>query len=247
MQASTENETWVRVCRRKGRGRTTITPITLATPTPSAPTLTLEQVKENHDRFSAKWKATAAYIQLLQIVSDQFKSGNYATVTRAVCFGLGPFDALPLGNRDRARTAHFELVAFLTIVEHLESLTNSRIRCSFQDPVFNSVDKAFLESLGHQVVETPVGFELVDNETFAFGIHLYRDIYSQVFAAHIPAMFIGTSYELWEELHGENLNWARMKELDESCDKVGFPTTKGDRIYHIFFNSVIHWRRKYES
>ncbi|KAI1189200.1 hypothetical protein F5B17DRAFT_428775 [Nemania serpens] len=246
MSPSTEDgEAWVKVYRRKGRRRpgAAISAVSAATPPPSTPNLSLEQVKQDHDRLAAQWKASPSYGQLQALLSTHVAdTGNSAIVTKAICFGLGPFDPPPDGSWERSRAAHVQLAAFLTIVEHLQSRATHQIRCVFQDPIFNSVDKAFIASLGHEVVESPIGFQLVDPDTMAFGVHLYRDIYSQVIATHFPAMFVGTSYELWEDLHGaENLDWTRMKELDQLCVKAEFPRNQADSI---FFNTTIHWRRR---
>ncbi|KAI1114146.1 hypothetical protein F5Y14DRAFT_192323 [Nemania sp. NC0429] len=239
-----EGEAWVKVNRRKGRRRpgAAIGDVSAATPPPSTPTLSLEQVKQDHDRLAAHWRASPSYGRLQELLStNATHTGNSIVVTKAICFGLGPFDPPADGSWERSRAAHIQLAAFLTIVEHLQSGASHQIRCVFQDPIFNSVDKAFIASLGHEVVESPIGFQLVDPESFAFGVHLYRDVYSQVIGTHFPAIFVGTSYELWEDLHGaENLDWARMKELDQLCVKAEFPKNQSDST---FFNTIIHWRR----
>ncbi|KAI2627194.1 hypothetical protein GGS21DRAFT_528987 [Xylaria nigripes] len=193
---------WVKVNGRRGRrwGRATTSTsasfVSTSVVTPSDPSLSLEQVKQDHDRFSIHWKSSSSCIRLQELLSSH--ATGIQNITRAICLGLGTFDP-PDGAWEQKRKAHIQLAAFLTIVEHLQSKASRRIHCIFQDPVFNSVDKAFIASLGHEVVESPIGFQLVEPETIVFGIHLYRDIYSQVIATHIPAIFIGTPYEVWEE------------------------------------------------
>ncbi|KAI0111134.1 hypothetical protein GGR51DRAFT_557540 [Nemania sp. FL0031] len=240
---NTEEEVWVKVHRRKGRrSRTVISPVSSATPPPSIPTLSSEQVQKDHERYTAQWKSSPSYSQLQEILTTHAAKTGSVAVTKAICFGLGSFDTPPDGSWERTRTSHIQLAAFLTIVEHLQSKTSCQIRCIFQDPVFNSVDKEFIASLGHEVVESPTGFQLVDSESMAFGVHLYRDVYAQVIATHLPAMFIGTSYDVWEDVHGaENLDWARMKELDQLCVKTQFPKNRADST---FSNTIIHWREK---
>ncbi|KAI1298093.1 hypothetical protein F5Y03DRAFT_275099 [Xylaria venustula] len=236
-------EVWVRVNGRKGRRsrkKPTPTASVQCTLLPSPASLSLEQIKQDHDRIAGQWKSLSSYSRLQLLLSNQ-ETGVSGNVTTAICFGLGTFDP-PDGAWEQKRKAHIQLVAFLTIVEHLQSKTSHRIRCVFQEPILNSVDKAFIADLGHEVVESPLGFQLVDPETLAFGIHLYRDIYSQVIATHIPAMFVGTSYETWEDSHGaENLDWTQMKQLDQLCVKAKFPENKGDTT---FSSTVIHWRQK---
>ncbi|KAI3318797.1 hypothetical protein HD806DRAFT_302818 [Xylariaceae sp. AK1471] len=247
--SSEPQEGWVRVRRRKGRrtgGGAVTAPassIFSSAPVPSTPSLTLEQIKQNHDRFSDQWKSSPSCCRLQELLSSH--TTGTRKVTKAICFGLGTFDPAD-GSWEQKRKAHVQLTSFLTIVEHVQSKEKEhQVLCFFQDPIFNSVDKAFIASLGHQVVESPKGFQLVDPSTLVFGVHLYRDIYSEVIATHIPAMFIGTAYEVWEDFHGtENLDWARMKELDQLCDKVKFPENKADTT---FSSTTIHWRQRDHS
>jgi hypothetical protein len=194
---------WVKVDRRKGRrtrpgamaAPAPAGSVSLSVPVPSTPSLSLEQVKQEHDRISDQWRSSSSYLRLQELLSSHSTS---TSVTKAVCFGLGTFDPVD-GAWEQKRKAHIQLAAFLTIVDYLRSKEGHAVPCFFQDPVFNSVDKAFIESLGHQVVESPVGFQLVEPSALAFGVHLYRDVYSQIIATHIPAVFIGTAYEVWEE------------------------------------------------
>ncbi|KAI0808800.1 hypothetical protein GGR55DRAFT_680020 [Xylaria sp. FL0064] len=242
-----QEEVWVKVRSRKGRrsekksGSAQTVSVSSTLPQgPSAPSLSLEEVQQDHDRLTGSWKSSSSYVRLQELLSSH--AANLSSrVTTAICFGLGTLDPHD-GAWERKRKAHIQLAAFLAIVEHLQSQASHRIRCVFQDPVMNPVDRAFIVGLGHEVVESPIGFQLVDSETLAFGVHLYRDIYSQVIATHIPAMFVGTSYGTWEDFHsGENLDWARMKQLDQLCVKAKFPENQGDTI---FSSTVIHWRQK---
>ncbi|KAI1419187.1 hypothetical protein F5Y12DRAFT_284898 [Xylaria sp. FL1777] len=249
MSLTTEEESqeaWVKVHRRKGRrprkNPSSTTPVS-NTLLVSPPSLSLEQVKQDHDRLAGQWKSSPSYGQLQELLSGHV-AGISCSVTTAICFGLGTFDP-PDGAWEQKRKAHIQLAAFLAIVDHLQSKASHRIRCVFQEPILNSVDKAFITSLGHEVVESPIGFQLVNPETLAFGVHLYRDIYSQVIATHIPAIFVGTSYGIWEDFHGtENLDWARMKQLDLLCVKAKFPENPADTS---FSSTMIHWRRKDQS
>lgn len=193
-------EAWVKVNRRKGRHPRKSAAIDSASsplPTPSAPTLSLDRVKQDHDRLVGQWNSTASYNRLKELLSTH-PGITSSRVTKAICFGLGSFDP-PDGAWDQKRKTHLQLAAFLAIVNELEGRFGHRIRCVFQEPIFNPVDRAFIASLGHEIVESPLGFQLVDPETLAFAVHLYRDVHSQVIATHIPAVFVGTPYGIWEE------------------------------------------------
>ncbi|CAJ2503353.1 Uu.00g107470.m01.CDS01 [Anthostomella pinea] len=240
-------EEWTRV-RRKGRrglgaGRpqtqtqTEQSPATTATPMPSAPCLSVSEIERDRQRLAGQWKSSICCRQLQELVASH---GAESSISQAICFGLGSFNPAD-GAWEARRRAHLQLAAFLSIVEQMRTGHQQSIRCFFQEPLFNSADREFLESLGHQVVESPEGFGLVDSSTMVFGIHLYRVVYSQALAKHTPAIFVGTPYDVWEDFHGSSdLNWSRMKELDQLCDKARFPEYHDDTI---FSSTSIHWRK----
>jgi hypothetical protein len=101
--------------------------------------------------------------------------------------GRTRFVTLNTGNR------HLDSCIFI------ERITDRKIDCFFQDPVFNTSDKAFLKNLGHTVVETPAGCEMIDQDTFFFGVHLYKPIYAMALEKHLPVIFVGTGWEVWDE------------------------------------------------
>ncbi|KAI1750486.1 hypothetical protein F4782DRAFT_246351 [Xylaria castorea] len=240
-----EADAWVKVRPRRGRRLADKTSAKTSSRafTPKEPTISLEQVKQDHGRFSSEWTSSPAHAQLQELLSSHMASTS-SRVTKAICFGLGTFDPTTYHWK---HCSHIQLAAFLGIVKHLQSIANSQIRCIFQEPLFNSVDKAFITDLGHEVVESPVGFQLVDSETMTFGIHLYRNVCSQIVATCIPAIYIGTSYEAWTEAPGDSFridDLVRLKELDQLSTSVEFPDNNFD---HIFAPATIHWRQEEQT
>ncbi|KAL7621768.1 hypothetical protein AAE478_009095 [Parahypoxylon ruwenzoriense] len=242
------SDEWTKV-HRKGRSRrrahrraTPSSPNnTTPTPPPRSSALSVTDLEREHRRVADQWKTSVCCRQLEEIVAS--RTHQYK-ISHAICFGLGSFDPDD-GSWEGKRRAHVQLAAFLHIVEQLRRGNSPVIRCLFQEPLFNSVDTAFIRNLGCEVVDSPQGFELVSASTFVFGIHLYRDVYSQAIAKHTPAVFIGTPYDIWEECHGSpDINWAKMKDLSERCDKVKFPEDLGDTA---FSSTAIHWRRQDEE
>lgn len=73
-----------------------------------------------------------------------------------------------------------------------------KIDCFFQDPIFTESDKAFIARLGHQVVESPKGCDMVNPDTLLFAVHLYRPIYAMALKDHLPAVFVGTGWDVWD-------------------------------------------------
>lgn len=73
------------------------------------------------------------------------------------------------------------------------------VPCVFQDPVFTSADRDFIAGLGHHVVDSPVAFDCVTPDSFLFGIHLYRPVYVAALQSHLPALFVGTGLDIWDQ------------------------------------------------
>ncbi|KAI1091425.1 hypothetical protein F5B19DRAFT_493498 [Rostrohypoxylon terebratum] len=246
-KATETDDQWIRV-RRKGRRAKSYQPIVLessntnthnSTSRPSF--LSISQVITEHRRIRDQWRASAGCHQLRHAVASR-NCGS--AITHAICFGLGSFDPED-GSWENRRRAHVQLAAFLYMVEQLQRGDQEPIRCLFQEPLFNSVDEEFIRSLGHGVVYSPRGFDEVGPSTMVFGIHLYKNIYSQALANHLPAVFVGTPREVWEDCCGPDISdWVRLQELDEQCDKVKFPEDSG----HMTFSSTaIHWKRQHET
>ncbi|KAI1407913.1 hypothetical protein F5Y13DRAFT_121230 [Hypoxylon sp. FL1857] len=199
--------------------------------------LSASDIEREHRRITDQWGTSMCCRQLQQIVASR-PSGP--SITHAVCFGLGSFDPDD-GSWESRRRAHVQLAAFRCMVGQLQRINANPIRCLFQEPIFNSADKEFIRGLGYEVVDSPEGFQQVSSSALVFGVHLYRDVYAQAIDKHPPAIFIGTPQEVWEECHGSgSLDWVKLKELDERCDKVKFPEDTG---YTTFSGTTIHWRR----
>ncbi|KAI1137674.1 hypothetical protein F5Y05DRAFT_77497 [Hypoxylon sp. FL0543] len=199
--------------------------------------LSASDIEREHQRITGQWGTSTCCRQLRLVIASR---PSHPTITQAVCFGLGSFDPED-GSWDSRRRAHVQLAALLCMVEQLQRDNPEPIRCVFQEPIFNAVDKEFIRGLGYEVVDSPVGFERVNSSTLVFGIHLYRDVYAQAIDKHLPALFVGTPKDVWEECHGtDSLDWVKLRELDDRCDKTTFPEDAG---YTTFSSTAIHWRR----
>ncbi|KAI2463906.1 hypothetical protein F4781DRAFT_97470 [Annulohypoxylon bovei var. microspora] len=243
-QGAKAQDEWTRV-RRKGRHAKTHHPAIFsgssrhANGSESRPSfLSVSDIEREHRRVRDQWRASTSCAKLREIVASHNCS---SAITHAVCLGLGSFDPDD-GSWENKRRAHVQLAAFLYMVEQMQCDGQVPIRCLFQEPVFKSVDEAFIRSLGHEVVRSPGGFEQVSISTLVFGIHLYRDVYAQALSKDLPAVFVGTPREVWEDCHGSDVpDCIQLKELDERCDKAKFPEDSG---YTTFSSTAIHWRRR---
>ncbi|KAJ4290051.1 hypothetical protein N0V88_006555 [Collariella sp. IMI 366227] len=68
-----------------------------------------------------------------------------------------------------------------------------------QEPRFTQQDREFCSRLGLEAVESPAGFEFVDEETLVFGIHMELEIYNLALKT-LPAIFVGASLQEWERV-----------------------------------------------
>jgi hypothetical protein len=77
-------------------------------------------------------------------------------------------------------------------------LKGDKIKCISQDPIFTDSDKGFLNTLDHQALESPAAYAEIDENTFLYGVHLYRPVYAASFEKCLPYVFVGTGYDEWE-------------------------------------------------
>lgn len=40
---------------------------------------------------------------------------------------------------------------------------------------------------------------MVHDQTLLFGVHLYRPVYASSLEASLPAMFVGTGWDVWDQ------------------------------------------------
>ncbi|KAJ4253295.1 hypothetical protein NW762_010450 [Fusarium torreyae] len=247
MSSSQDPQEWTHVTRKSrkskksNQGSSSHPHINSLSVTPRTESLRLpSELKADYDRYRSRWTTETPCLRLRELVSS--KASHLKDINRAINFGVGTFDPAD-GAWDAKRSTFIQLVAFEVIVEELEKITGKKIECFFQDPVFNASDKTFLSDLGHTVVEHPAGCDLVTENTFFFGVHLYKGIYTEALAKHLPAIFVGTGWDAWDNLFSsEGLgNIETMHKTYESCE---FPQEEFDTA---FSTTTIYWKPKPES
>lgn len=118
--------------------------------------------------------------------------------------------------------------------------------CLLQEPRFSPGDKAFLHGLGHEVVETPAAFDAVDDHTLLFAVHMYRPIYERALEGALPAAFVGTGWDTWDDVGnlGEG-EFTCMREMHSSHRHFKFPQ---DGSHTTFSSTCLYWLpRKHED
>lgn len=68
---------------------------------------------------------------------------------------------------------------------------------TFQDPIFNPLDRTILQKLGHTVVETPHAFSQIDRTTFLFAPHLECLHYATALEIATPAVSVGSDLQVY--------------------------------------------------
>ncbi|EXF75623.1 hypothetical protein CFIO01_10385 [Colletotrichum fioriniae PJ7] len=199
-------------------------------------------ITAEYHSFKSKWRETICCLSLKKLVRDNFE--GHRRVRKAVCLGVGTFDPED-GGWDAKRRSYIQLDAFLTVVEVLSELYKESIPCLFQEPRFTLNDEAFLTSLGHEVVESPAAFEAVDEETIVFAVHMYRPIYEATLGKAVPAMFVGTGWNVWDEFAlMKDGDFKCMSDMHASHKHFRFPQ---DGTYTTFSSTCVYWRPKSET
>ncbi|KAJ5948802.1 Sensitivity To Red Light Reduced-like SRR1 [Penicillium verhagenii] len=150
--------------------------------------LTLDELQAQYAAHREQWTASETWRKLEKVLDERVQgmrgteteagaeAENCADVDRIVCIGLGSLSGFSRdGWVDRRSVSMYQLAALERIKERVASLNTSTasstpttIPVYAQDPVFNSLDRALLESMGITVVEHPVAFENVTRNTLLF-------------------------------------------------------------------------------
>ncbi|KAB5559720.1 hypothetical protein GE09DRAFT_1220384 [Coniochaeta sp. 2T2.1] len=216
--------------------------------------LSVAEITADHEKLCGRWRASSAYADLRAIISEHF--AGHAPITTAVCLGLGSFDVKTLADRGcrASHDAHVQLEAFQTIVKVLEQQhTGKQIKCYAQEPSFTPSDRAYLSSLGIDVLDSPAAFGLVTARTFVFGIHLPHYAWGYALAEQLPGLYVGTDLR---SLDGVNIGLAEDEVLSKVIERVGEIARGADRwafpvaaewdswLGATFAGTDILWRRR---
>ncbi|OAR02935.1 hypothetical protein LLEC1_04937 [Akanthomyces lecanii] len=195
-----------------------------------------EALRADHDRIHAQWLASPAHEALIQLVDEHAKD---LRVCRVVCLGIGTFDPDD-GAWEAKRAAHAQLCALSTLTSQLQRYSKGSIECIFQEPIFTHSDESLLRALGHRVVASPAAYELIDDATLLFAVHLYRPIYAAALKSSLPAIFVGTGWDVWDTVMMEkSSDLENMKKMDEIYTRHAFPQ---DAASTAFSSTSIYFR-----
>ncbi|KAL8291178.1 hypothetical protein RB597_005495 [Gaeumannomyces tritici] len=223
-------------------------PITM--PPPDDLEAAVDEISATYTHIRDRWLAGPAYAALRSLIRSAAPS--HAPVTAAVCLGNGPLHA-PDSNWDRRRTAHVQTVALLALIDLLSEPEEAtppppqpaqKIRCVFQEPEYTPADVAFIERMGHVVVEDPAAFDMVSESGLLWGVHMYHEVYSRALGGAQPAMFVGTKWTTWDEVPDDDGtikdSLAKVARIHQTYDMLEFPP---DEASFSFGDTCIYWRK----
>ncbi|KAG8525877.1 uncharacterized protein KY384_000637 [Bacidia gigantensis] len=158
------------------------------TKTPSlndSPNISPAKVTEGQQRYAALWSSSACCHQLRMILEQEIPLTHNLQMDKCVCLGLGSFTD--------GRTSSKHQLATLTWMLGILSQKHTFQAVLFQDPAFTASDVAYLESLGHHVLESPLAFDQIDESTFLFAPHLEANVYAAALEKKVPALVVGSN------------------------------------------------------
>ncbi|PYH93119.1 hypothetical protein BO71DRAFT_431236 [Aspergillus ellipticus CBS 707.79] len=138
------------------------------------------------DRITA-WRTSPICRQLTETLNSIELA---RPIGKIVAFGCNSL-TLPVGcNTDRNRPG-FQHALLLTVKEVLgEKTGNASIEILAQDPAYNDTDKMILAAFGITVIDSPVGFLKVDEESFVFSCSPHVPVRQMIMYLSRPAGMI---------------------------------------------------------
>ncbi|ESZ99414.1 hypothetical protein SBOR_0176 [Sclerotinia borealis F-4128] len=194
---------------------------------------TVGEMRGDWEFYAKQWEDSEAAIQLREIL------GGRTGVKSVVCLGLG---SLQSARREGRRCSFTQLAALMMILEELGGTGAHKIQCVFQDPQYTETDKEFLTSLAGVVVDDPVAFDHIKEDSLVYAIHCYGPVYKTMSEGPRPAVLIGTDVDNFGRFNLTETKETIAKPLNEmvkDCEVINFP-----QIRHDFSDTKIYWRNK---
>ncbi|KAK4446642.1 hypothetical protein QBC34DRAFT_147321 [Podospora aff. communis PSN243] len=136
-------------------------------------TFTAEEHLERFRTIDAEYRASSCAALIEEIIRSK-KPATGWPIDNAIAFGFCSFSSAYWGKR--SDSFFWQLSSFLHIIELVEEGAAKPLVKYAQDPLFNSIDKEFVEKLGIKVTEDPEGLSLIKKSTFLYCPFLPRNI-----------------------------------------------------------------------
>ncbi|KAL8716324.1 MAG: hypothetical protein Q9220_000229 [cf. Caloplaca sp. 1 TL-2023] len=167
---------------------------------------TLYDLQNYYAHYCSQWQSSTCCHAIQELLRMEIlPSISPRVIKRCVVLGIGSFS-------EGRHSSWWELVFLKTVLELLQQQIGrekqgqgkeaaeeeAKMAVYLQDPVFNALDTAFLQSLGYVVLEHPAAFDEIDEATFVFAPHVEVDVYSEALEGvkGLPRMCIGTDLNI---------------------------------------------------
>ena len=137
-QTMTQQEgEWSQVSRKRGRIRHVPKPKTdmdeskengLGIRPNPKPEFSVSDIHKHHDTARQEWQISDCWKTLKDLLATALSESNHPAITKAICFGPGPYDPTN-GSFAARRTAHMQTAAFCAIVDFLGRYLNGLVPC----------------------------------------------------------------------------------------------------------------------
>lgn len=198
---------------------------------------TVETISREFDRHRAAWRKSTARSAVYQILHNlHVLDSPSISIKKAICLALGSFSRNNLETRRRSMA---QLACFIDVVEHIESKSDGKVVLFAQDPIFTSIDRDFLKTLGFLVLDTEKRKDGIgkatdhfNSEAFVaeFCLDMLVESVEQILGSHIPLLITSAHHHV-NRLLSREVSRAKGHELEtamnNSYGRYTFPQSQG--------------------
>ncbi|KAL8849044.1 MAG: hypothetical protein Q9221_005942 [Calogaya cf. arnoldii] len=141
-------------------------------PAPEPPGLTLEKIEKRYNEVKEELNQHGTTNQLQNAFMSLLATSVVGNINKCVCTSLGSFTAEKFAEEDgQPNRPMYQLAAFEIMKGCLENHPKEKKKINvvrIQEPKMNSLDIAFVRSLGYEVIEDPGAREEMARDVFLF-------------------------------------------------------------------------------
>ena len=199
---------------------------------------TLESMRERFSKVEKRWLEMEHCKKLEDVLTSKILIDDAPKISSCVVFGTGSFCGDAIHWVDRQEIAYFQLAAFRTVVSAIERVQGHHVPAHAQEPWYNDLDAALLETVNITKVDHPRGFELLDKHSCAYSPFAEEVVEEQILAKD-PHIWMHREFNPFsqEEDIGNFRKTHDLVRLPPQVDLKHFP----------FLNSVIWWRTEQDG
>ena len=160
-------------------------------PRPFYPDNDLETLSSKHSEQRQIWESSEAYHKSRPIFQEVLNRTSPRNIQKCLCLDLGSFSS-EQANRE---VAIARLVAFESWISLIAKHQDRTLPAFFQDPLFTALDRDFLNSRGHIVIEPPASAEVVTEDTFLFAPYCDDGSFCGTLRRAFPVLMLGFDVE----------------------------------------------------